>query len=119
MKIHSGYRLDSCQLSLLGQTPTHVSCADFPDLALAEILSSPAHTTHIAKDDLVFFMDAMDVWLQLPPDYLVRRFLEFDADIVIGNDKVCWPNSFKSVSTESSLRERNADGPLFEYRPSV
>jgi hypothetical protein len=64
-------------------------------------------------------MDAMDVWLQLPPDYLVRRFLEFDADIVIGNDKVCWPNSFKSVSTESSLRERNADGPLFEYRPSV
>lgn len=119
MRIHSGSCFDSRQSSLLGRRPTHVPGADFPVLALAEILSSPAHTTHIAKDDLVFFMDAMDVWLQLPPDYLVRRFLEFDADIVIGNDKVCWPNSFKSVSTESSLREGNADGPLFGYRPNV
>ncbi|RSH80174.1 hypothetical protein EHS25_007279 [Saitozyma podzolica] len=43
-------------------------------------------------DDLVLLTDATDVWFQLSPQFLVSRFQELDADIVVGADMKCWPN---------------------------
>ncbi|KAJ7463401.1 hypothetical protein B0H11DRAFT_2052815 [Mycena galericulata] len=44
-------------------------------------------------DDVVFMMDAWDVWLQLPPQILLERFEELGSNkVVIGADMACWPN---------------------------
>ena len=59
---------------------------------LAHLLSSPNHTTDIDETDLVFTMDAMDVWLQLPPDVVARRFLEYKVEILVAAEKNCFPN---------------------------
>ncbi|KAJ7108879.1 hypothetical protein C8R43DRAFT_185837 [Mycena crocata] len=58
--------------------------------------------TNLEDDDVVFMMDAWDVWLQLPPQTLLERFEEFGPDVVvIGADKACWPND----SDEPACRE--------------
>jgi hypothetical protein len=49
--------------------------------------------------DYVLLADAMDIWFQLSPSFLVNRFNELDAEVVIGVDKMCWPNDLASVST--------------------
>ncbi|KAF7356335.1 hypothetical protein MVEN_00965800 [Mycena venus] len=47
-------------------------------------------------DDVVFMMDAWDVWLQLPPQTLLERYEEHGSDMVmIGADKACWPNEWE------------------------
>ncbi|KAJ7625565.1 hypothetical protein FB45DRAFT_921783 [Roridomyces roridus] len=43
-------------------------------------------------DDVVFMMDAWDVWLQFPPQTLLERYAEYGSDVVIGADMLCWPN---------------------------
>ena len=52
-----------------------------------------------AENDLVFMMDALDIWLQLSPDTLAERFYELNATVVTGADKICWPNEGESVSS--------------------
>ena len=76
-----------------------------------------AYLEHFPKeqdDDLVLMVDGYDVWFQLPPDVLIRRYFEiirgqnerikkeFGADIarehdfqqtiLFGPDKACWPD---------------------------
>ncbi|ORX41233.1 hypothetical protein BD324DRAFT_51547 [Kockovaella imperatae] len=58
----------------------------------SRLLNSSAVTQHIAEDDLVLLIDALDVWLQLSPAVTASRFLGFDSEIVVGADKVCYPN---------------------------
>jgi hypothetical protein len=48
--------------------------------------------------DYILLADAMDIWFQLSPSFLVNRFNEMDAEVVIGADKMCWPNDLASVS---------------------
>lgn len=55
------------------------------------------YLSEAAPDDLVLLTDAMDVWFQLSPQFLIRRFEELDADIVVGADRKCWPNNGDSV----------------------
>ena len=50
------------------------------------------------ESDLIFMMDSLDVWLQLSPRVLARRFLEYDEDILVAAEKNCFPNSPESVS---------------------
>ncbi|KAJ7117596.1 hypothetical protein C8R44DRAFT_983094 [Mycena epipterygia] len=51
--------------------------------------------TRSEDDDVVFMMDAWDVWLQLPPQTLLERYEEYGSDmVVIGADKACWPNGW-------------------------
>ena len=52
----------------------------------------------MAEDDLILLIDALDVWLQLSPTVMGRRFLDYGSDIVIGADKMCWPNPADTVS---------------------
>ena len=52
-----------------------------------------------AENDLVFMMDAIDIWLQLSPETLIKRFEELNTSVVTGADKVCWPNEWDSVSS--------------------
>ena len=55
-------------------------------------------------DDLVFLMDSMDVWLQLSETTLIRRFKEYDQDVIVGAERKWWPNQWDSVSPTSPLR---------------
>lgn len=56
-------------------------------------------TDQDAENDLVFMMDALDAWLQVSPKTLIERFDELHTSgVVIGADKVCWPNDWESVS---------------------
>jgi hypothetical protein len=62
-------------------------------------LTNLTTTNENAESDLVFMMDALDVWLQLSPTTLVGRFEELHTiGVVIGADKGCWPNEWDSVS---------------------
>ena len=67
------------------------------------------------EDDLVLMLDAYDVWLQLPPEVLIRRYYEqvkideerlkakygkqvvedfsFHHTVYFSNDKACWPDA--------------------------
>ncbi|KAJ6620630.1 hypothetical protein B0H10DRAFT_1066922 [Mycena sp. CBHHK59/15] len=45
-------------------------------------------------NDVVFMMDALDVWLQLSPNTLLDRYAEFRGMVVVGADKACWPNAW-------------------------
>lgn len=50
------------------------------------------------NDDVVFMMDAWDVWLQLPPQTLLERYGEYGSHmVVIGADMACWPNEWDEV----------------------
>lgn len=53
--------------------------------------------TDANDDDLIFMMDALDVWLQQSPEALIRRYEELEEDVVIGVDKACWPNEWDGV----------------------
>ena len=64
----------------------------WPVVGLSKVLSSPTMTAGIADDDLIFLMDGLDVWLQLPPEVMARRFMEYDADIIAAAEKNCAPN---------------------------
>ena len=66
------------------------------------------------QDDLVLMVDAYDVWFQLPPETIIRRYLEqvdidharlkerfgkeavkendFQQTVYFSNDKICWPD---------------------------
>ncbi|ORX40008.1 hypothetical protein BD324DRAFT_615920 [Kockovaella imperatae] len=63
---------------------------------LRDILNSPKYTAGIKEDDLIFMMDSWDVWLQLSPRVMARRFLEYDEDILVAAEKNCFPNSPES-----------------------
>jgi hypothetical protein len=54
------------------------------------------------RDDADYAMmaDSYDLWLQLGPRALIRRFREMEAKIVIGVDMWCWPNDPNSVRLE-------------------
>ena len=53
-----------------------------------------------AETDLVLLVDALDVWFQLSPRTLVERFEELSTSgVVIGAEKVCFPNEGDSVSS--------------------
>lgn len=83
--------------------------------AMYRFLQAPRSTTGelISDESLVFMMDGLDVWLQLPPPHLVARFRELvPADhgqaglrVVIGADKKCWPNDQNGVSSDTCYRE--------------
>src|ERR1700729_847128 len=52
-----------------------------------------------ANDDIVFMMDALDIWLQLSPRTLVERFEDLGTSgVVVGAETSCWPNPQDSVS---------------------
>lgn len=51
------------------------------------------------EDDLIFMIDSWDVWLQLSPTTMARRFLEYDnGQLVAGAEKACWPNPPKTCN---------------------
>ncbi|KAB8337305.1 hypothetical protein FH972_021606 [Carpinus fangiana] len=87
-------------------------------------------------DDLVFILDGYDIWLQLPPDVIIKRYYEIiDAgnerlrqrmgasvmekhniyqSIVFGPDKICWPENpkrFACWAVADSTLPRWAFGP--------
>jgi hypothetical protein len=56
-------------------------------------------TDNGANDDIVFMMDALDIWLQLSPRTLVERFEDLGTSmVVVGAETGCWPNPQDSVS---------------------
>jgi len=56
-----------------------------------------------AESDLVFMVDALDVWLQLSPRTLIERFEELGTSgVVIGADKFCWPNEWESSACQDA-----------------
>ena len=78
----------------------------------AEFLRNPpAPIGHWASGDLVLFADGFDVWYQLPPDVMIRRYLshflqstpvnasapQSPDPVVFGADKFCWPNKADSL----------------------
>ncbi|KAI6848272.1 hypothetical protein KC332_g1913 [Hortaea werneckii] len=49
------------------------------DLLESAVDGSPSELPRMAEDDLVVVMDAMDVWLQLPPEVLIQRYFAINA----------------------------------------
>ena len=54
--------------------------------------------------DLIFLVDALDVWIQLSPANLARRFVEYGHDVVVGAERHCIPNQWSSVSDWETLK---------------
>jgi len=47
------------------------------------------------NNDVIFMMDAFDIWLQQSPLALLRRYDELGSGgVVVGADKGCWPNEW-------------------------
>ena len=65
-------------------------------LELANILE--AKHLDFPEDDLILLVDALDVWIQLPPENLARRFVEYGHDVIVGAERHCIPNNWNSVS---------------------
>ena len=64
---------------------------------LKDILNSPE--LGWKDSDLLLVIDALDVWLQLSPQDIARRFASYDQDLVIvGAEKHCVPNQWDLVS---------------------
>ena len=60
--------------------------------------------TAIHDNDVIFTMDALDIWLQQSPSALLRRYEELaGGGVVIGADKGCWPNEWEGVCLQSTL----------------
>jgi len=54
-----------------------------------------------ANDDIVFMMDALDIWLQLSPRTLVERFEDLGTSgVVVGAETSCWPNPQDSFACQ-------------------
>jgi hypothetical protein len=52
-----------------------------------------------AETEMVFMVDAFDVWFQLSPRVLLERFDELNTTgVVVGAERVCFPNENESVS---------------------
>ncbi|RMY35248.1 hypothetical protein D0866_04723 [Hortaea werneckii] len=49
------------------------------DLLESAVDGSSSQLPHMDEDDLVVVMDAMDVWLQLPPEVLIQRYFAINA----------------------------------------
>ena len=57
------------------------------------------------ESDLVFMMDAHDVWCQLSPRTLIERFDELGTSgVVVGAEEICccWPEGSGTVPEVSS-----------------
>jgi hypothetical protein len=51
-------------------------------------------------NDIIFMMDAMDIWLQQSPLALLRRYEELNGTgVVVGGDVGCYPNDWESESS--------------------
>jgi hypothetical protein len=84
--------------------------------AMHTFLQTPRSTTGalISDESLVFMIDGLDVWLQLPAPHLVARFRELvpvdqeglSLKVVIGSDKKCWPNDQNGVSAVALVNQR-------------
>jgi len=60
-------------------------------------------TDENAENDLVFMVDALDIWLQLSPRTLIERFEELNTfEVVTGADKACWPNEWDSPECQAA-----------------
>jgi hypothetical protein len=57
---------------------------------LSKLLRTSLHD--IVQTDIVVMADALDVWFQLPPRDLVRRYQEYGKHVVAGAELRCWPN---------------------------
>lgn len=107
--------------------------------AMHAFLQTPRTTTGalITDEALVFMIDGLDVWLQLPAPHLVARFRELvpvgqegqGLKVVIGSDKKCWPNDQNGVSaapcfdlvnqrTPGSRSLRRKPAKVYQTRPS-
>jgi len=52
-----------------------------------------------ADTDMVLMVDAIDVWFQLSPRVLLERFDELNTTgVVVGAERICFPNQQESVS---------------------
>ena len=91
-------------------------------------------------EDLVLIIDGYDIWFQLRPDVLIKRFYAINAaansrtierygekifaeremyqSVVFGPDKLCWPVDFSRPACwaipESTMPE-NAFGPMYDH----
>lgn len=66
------------------------------------------------EDDLVVMSDSFDVWFQLGPRALSRRFAEFGSKIVIGADEFCWPNNETSYECVNAPNSTIPSGVFWE-----
>ena len=61
-------------------------------------------TDKSADNDLVIMIDALDVWLQISPQTLTKRFDELGTSgVVVSAENNCWPNAAESVSFSAIL----------------
>jgi hypothetical protein len=52
-----------------------------------------------ADTDMVLMVDAFDAWFQLSPRVLLERFDELNTTgVVVGAERICFPNQQESVS---------------------
>ncbi|ROT37168.1 hypothetical protein SODALDRAFT_324818 [Sodiomyces alkalinus F11] len=108
-------------------------------LAALEALSSTTTPPdeRLRPDDLVLIMDAYDVWIQLPPSVLIRRWLAQNAaaasriraawpadaqgaaspplqSVILSTQKKCWPTKADGSDTHCDiLPESTARGGLY------
>ncbi|KAL7410116.1 hypothetical protein BDY24DRAFT_372130 [Mrakia frigida] len=63
--------------------------------------------------DLIFMIDAFDVWLQQPASVLLSKYLSYPARVLIGADKRCWPpgpNPLECIDIPNSTLPSNIYG---------
>ena len=75
------------------------------------------------KEEIIIFVDAWDTVFALPLDEIIRRFLSFGADIVIGAEKNCFPSHFKKEydrldSNGSEYKYLNS-GVIIGYKDAI
>ena len=90
-------------------------------------------------DDLVLMVDGYDIWFQLPPEILIRRYFdvvktqdehlkaihgaplakekELYQTVVFGTDKVCWPNSEEEGGRPACWAVPQSPVPKYSFGP--
>jgi len=88
-----------------GYEPTVVNWdrqGNWKDMQRGKVYGVHEYLTNITDPnedtDVVFMMDAIDIWLQLSPRTLIQRFEELNTSgVVAGADKICYPNDPEST----------------------
>ena len=74
------WKKDDLHVSADPSIPSHLlKITGVLDLLESAVDGSSSQIPRLDKDDLVVVMDAMDVWLQLPPEVLIQRYFSINA----------------------------------------
>lgn len=74
----------------------------------------------IFEDDIVLFCDGYDVFVNDPIDTIIERFLDFNCDVLVAAEKICWPDkSLESYFTGTTPYKYPNSGCYIGYKWAI